>query len=95
MLFKILMATVAIAVEPSEGSYTRNLNYRSPYEVHPAMGVSIHKVVKRNNPQIRQIDAANVSIFSVLKGTLGLTICQLNFTHDVASGGMSKQLGDV
>ncbi|KAK3082216.1 hypothetical protein LTS18_010633 [Coniosporium uncinatum] len=86
MLFKILIATAAIAVELSEGSYTRNLNYRSPSEVHPAMGVSIHKVVKRNNPQIRQIDAANVSIFSVLKRTLGLTICQLNFTHGVASG---------
>jgi len=61
---KFLVATATIAVELSEGSYTTNLNYRSPSELHPAMGVSIHKVVKRNNPQTRQIDAANVSVLA-------------------------------
>ncbi|KAF2843521.1 alkaline phosphatase-like protein [Patellaria atrata CBS 101060] len=30
--------------------YASNLNYRSPSENHPGLGVSIHKVVKRNNP---------------------------------------------
>lgn len=31
-------------------SWSKNLNYRSPSEHHPALGISIHKVVKRNDP---------------------------------------------
>lgn len=31
--------------------WAKNINYRSPSEHHPSLGVSIHKVVKRNDPQ--------------------------------------------
>lgn len=31
--------------------WTKNINYRSPSEHHPSLGISIHKVVKRNDPQ--------------------------------------------
>lgn len=30
-------------------SWTKNLNYRSPSEHHPFMGIAIHKVVRRSN----------------------------------------------
>ncbi|CAO2652537.1 Nn.00g008200.m01.CDS01 [Neocucurbitaria sp. VM-36] len=33
-----------------DASWSKNLNYRSPSEHHPALGISIHKVVKRNDP---------------------------------------------
>jgi alkaline phosphatase D len=29
-------------------SWSKNLNYRSPSEHHPFMGIAIHKVVRRN-----------------------------------------------
>jgi alkaline phosphatase D len=29
--------------------WTNNLNYRSPSEHHPFMGIAIHKVVRRSN----------------------------------------------
>ncbi|PVI04770.1 phosphodiesterase/alkaline phosphatase D precursor [Periconia macrospinosa] len=32
-------------------SWTKNINYRSPSEHHPGLGISIRKVVKRNDPQ--------------------------------------------
>ena len=35
----------------ASASWSGNLNYRSPSEHHPALGISIHKVVKRNDPQ--------------------------------------------
>jgi alkaline phosphatase D len=38
------LASVATA------NWAKNINYRSPSEHHPALGVSIHKVVKRNDP---------------------------------------------
>ncbi|RYN90349.1 hypothetical protein AA0120_g6103 [Alternaria tenuissima] len=41
-----LLPLVSIA----SASWSKNLNYRSPSEHHPALGVSIHKVVKRNDP---------------------------------------------
>lgn len=34
----------------ASASWSRNLNYRSPSEHHPALGISIHRVVKRNDP---------------------------------------------
>jgi alkaline phosphatase D len=30
--------------------YSKNLNYRSPSEHHPSLGISLHRVVKRNDP---------------------------------------------
>lgn len=40
----LTLSTVALA------SWTKNLNYRSPSEHHPGLGISIHKVNKRNVP---------------------------------------------
>lgn len=34
-----------------QASWTSNINYRSPSEHHPSLGVSISRVVKRNDPQ--------------------------------------------
>lgn len=34
-----------------QASWTSNINYRSPSEHHPSLGVSINKVVKRNDLQ--------------------------------------------
>jgi alkaline phosphatase D len=31
-------------------SWTSNLNYRSPSEHHPGLGIALHKVNKRNTP---------------------------------------------
>lgn len=36
-------------VASAASSWTKNLNYRSPSEHHPFMGIAIHKVVRRNN----------------------------------------------
>lgn len=36
-----------------DASWTKNINYRSPSEHHPSLGISIQKVVKRNDPQIQ------------------------------------------
>lgn len=35
----------------ASANWAKNVNYRSPSEHHPALGISIHKVVKRNDPQ--------------------------------------------
>ena len=34
----------------ASASWSKNLNYRSPSEHHPSLGISIHRVVKRNDP---------------------------------------------
>lgn len=44
-------------VSVASASWTKNLNYRSPSEHHPFLGISIHRVVKRNDPQT-SIDAS-------------------------------------
>lgn len=41
-------------------SWTRNLNYRSPSENHPGLGISLHKVNKRNTPE-KRFDAAQLN----------------------------------
>lgn len=43
--FLLLGATGA-----ASASWAKNINYRSPSEHHPSLGVSIRKVVKRNDP---------------------------------------------
>jgi alkaline phosphatase D len=35
----------------ASASFSQNLNYRSPSEHHPSLGISIHRVVKRSDPQ--------------------------------------------
>ncbi|KAL5116113.1 hypothetical protein ACEQ8H_006009 [Pleosporales sp. CAS-2024a] len=41
-------------------SWSKNLNYRSPSEHHPSLGIAIHRVVKRNDPSWTY-DAASLS----------------------------------
>lgn len=41
---------VLLLAGTSLASWTNNLNYRSPSAHHPALGVSVHKVNKRNVP---------------------------------------------
>jgi alkaline phosphatase D len=43
--FTLLSSAVVVSA-----NYAQNLNYRSPSEHHPSLGISIHKVVKRNDP---------------------------------------------
>lgn len=50
----LLYASVAFA------SYGNNLNYRSPSHHHPSLGISVHKVVKRNNPS-SSVDASSLN----------------------------------
>lgn len=42
-----LLAGAGIA----SANWAKNINYRSPSEHHPSLGISIHKVNKRNDPQ--------------------------------------------
>lgn len=45
-------ATALLALAGAvQASWTSNINYRSPSEHHPSLGISIHRVVKRNDPQ--------------------------------------------
>lgn len=44
LLVWLTSATVASA------SWAKNINYRSPSENHPGLGIAIHKVVKRGDP---------------------------------------------
>lgn len=45
------LLTVALgAVELVTAGWAGNLNYRSPSESHPSLGIAIHRVVKRNSP---------------------------------------------
>lgn len=51
MTFQGLLVLAAVGVELASASWARNINYRSPSEHHPSLGVSIHKVNRRNDPQ--------------------------------------------
>ncbi|KAH8728226.1 phosphodiesterase/alkaline phosphatase D precursor [Phaeosphaeriaceae sp. PMI808] len=48
MKLHILSLLPLVAV--TNASWSKNLNYRSPSEHHPSLGISIHRVVKRNDP---------------------------------------------
>lgn len=48
MKFQLLALLPLVSI--ASASWSKNLNYRSPSERHPALGISIHKVVKRNEP---------------------------------------------
>ncbi|KAF2797135.1 alkaline phosphatase-like protein [Melanomma pulvis-pyrius CBS 109.77] len=50
MRFQFLSALSSVAIVTVTASWTKNINYRSPSEHHPSLGISIHKVVKRNDP---------------------------------------------
>ncbi|KAF2735668.1 hypothetical protein EJ04DRAFT_599769 [Polyplosphaeria fusca] len=42
--------SLLLCVGGASANWARNINFRSPSEHHPALGVSIHKVVKRTDP---------------------------------------------
>ena len=44
----------------ASASFVKNLNYRSPSENHPGLGISLHKVNKRNTPQ-KRFDASQLN----------------------------------
>ena len=46
---KLLSLSILGAIGIVAAKWTNNLNYRSPSEHHPFMGIAIHKVVRRNN----------------------------------------------
>src|SRR5436853_1252820 len=48
MIQVVLLAALAAT---ALASYGANINYRSPSLHHPGMGISIRKVVKRNDPR--------------------------------------------
>lgn len=47
---KVPSLVLAYLAAHAAGSWTSNLNYRSPSEHHPGLGISLHKVNKRNTP---------------------------------------------
>lgn len=49
MKLQLLVSSLAVAAVGA--SWTKNINYRSPSEHHPSLGIAINKVVKRNNHQ--------------------------------------------
>lgn len=46
---KFLLATLLSYAAVVSARWANNLNYRSPSEHHPFMGIAIHKVVRRTN----------------------------------------------
>ena len=68
----LLFATTALA------SYGGNLNYRSPSTEHPALGLDLVKITKRD---LAKRDAANWPDWNSTA---------LNFTHSVASVGRDR-----
>jgi hypothetical protein len=47
-MLALLVATTLFAT--TFASYGANLNYRSPSQHHPGLGINLRKVVKRSNP---------------------------------------------
>lgn len=47
---KLTWSLVLSSAATAAASYAGNLNYRSPSENHPGLGISVHRVVKRGNP---------------------------------------------
>lgn len=47
---KLQLAPLLAAAGVVSANWAKNINYRSPSEHHPALGISIHKVVKRTDP---------------------------------------------
>jgi alkaline phosphatase D len=56
---KFLAAQLALA-SLAAASWTQNINYRSPSEHHPGLGISLHKVNKRNTPD-KQFTASQLA----------------------------------
>ena len=48
---KLQLLASSLVASGVDASWTKNINYRSPSEHHPSLGIAIHKVVKRNDYQ--------------------------------------------
>jgi alkaline phosphatase D len=55
---KLQLISIASLCAVASASWTKNINYRSPSEHHPSLGISIRKVVKRNDLQTSWDSAA-------------------------------------
>jgi alkaline phosphatase D len=60
MKLYILSLLALASTTSASASWSKNLNYRSPSEHHPSLGISIHRVVKRNDPS-SSYDAATLN----------------------------------
>lgn len=47
---KLSIFSITSLATSASASWTKNLNYRSPSEHHPGLGISLHKVNKRSTP---------------------------------------------
>jgi alkaline phosphatase D len=57
---KLYALSLLALASTTSASWSKNLNYRSPSEHHPSLGISIHRVVKRNDPS-SSYDAATLN----------------------------------
>lgn len=49
---KVIGSTAILSLAAAaSASWVQNINYRSPSEHHPGLGISLHKVNKRNTPE--------------------------------------------
>lgn len=55
MKFQFLLYLASVKV--TSASWAKNINYRSPSENHPGLGIAIHKVVKRGDPSHAEVPA--------------------------------------
>lgn len=49
-LRRSLVLWAAAGVDTASATWARNINYRSPSDHHPSLGISIHRVNRRNDP---------------------------------------------
>lgn len=57
---KLFFLAVLASAATVSARWTANLNYRSPSEHHPFMGIAIHKVVRRTR-DAKAIDPAQLN----------------------------------
>lgn len=48
---KLQLLSFLLSASAVHANWAKNINYRSPSDHHPGLGVSIHKVIKRNDPK--------------------------------------------
>lgn len=57
---KVSLAAVLSLSSLATASFVKNLNYRSPSENHPGLGIALHKVNRRNTPE-KRFDASQLN----------------------------------
>lgn len=58
---RALLSAACLLGGVASAHWANNINYRSPSEHHPSLGVSIRKVVQRNNPASSPWDPAQLN----------------------------------